>query len=407
MIALTLRLFKTSYGGLSKRIWLLGFVMLVNRCGTMVLPFLTSYCTRDKHFSTTQAGWVAGIYGIGAMCGALLGGRLSDRLGFSRVQGSSLLLGGVSFIGLGYIDTYPALCAGTFLLSMLNEAFRPANAAAISHYSTPETRTRSFSLIRLAINIGWGVGAALAGFLASMDYQYLFWTDGLTNIGAAILLWRLLPRVPLNEQRQIRTPKSAPVQSAYRDSVFMRFMGLKVLFALCFFQLFTTLPLFYYEEWGLNERWYGVFMAVNGIMIALIEMPVVFKMEGRRPYLTYIASGTVLTGLFFFLLNINGVNVILLGFVSMIVATIAEIIAMPFMNSYYIARSTNENRGQYAGLYTLGWSLAQCIASTTGTQVAHWLGFDTLWWILGIVCILTAWGFYRLERGRIAVSTGK
>ncbi len=393
-----IRLFKESYSGLTKRIWLLSFVMLINRCGTMVLPFMTSYCTREKGFSTTEAGFVVGIYGLGSMCGALMGGRLSDRFGFYRVQVMSLFTGGLFFILLGYLESYAALCAGTFVLSMVNESFRPANAAAIGHYSTTENRTRSFSLVRLAINIGWGVGAGIAGLLASINYHYLFWTDGLTNISAAILLLLLLPRVPLAEQHHNPKSKATVTKSAYRDKTFLRFTALQVFFAICFFQLFTTLPLFYYEDWHLNEKWYGIVMSVNGIMISLMEMPLVFKLEGRRPYLTYIAAGTFLTGVFFFMLNIPHVNVLFLAFFSIVVVTLAEIIAMPFMNSYYIARSTTENRGQYAGLYTMAWSLAQVVASAAGTQIAHGIGFNNLWWILGSVCVLTSFGYYRLEK---------
>ncbi len=404
MIHVAIRGFKKSYSGLSKSIWLLSFVMLINRCGTMVLPFLTSYCTREKGFSTTQAGLVVGCYGLGAMCGALLGGRISDRLGFYRLQVMSLMLGGVFFIVLQYLRSYAAICAGAFILSMVNESFRPANAAAISYYSTEDTRTRSFSLIRLAINIGWGVGAGLAGLLASMNYAYLFWTDGITNISAAILLLLLLPRVHLSQQQH--TPgnvleKKAAVttsQSAYKDKTFLRFILLQTCFAICFFQLFTTLPLYYYQGWHLNEKWYGIVMSVNGILIALIEMPIVFRLEGRKTPLTFIAAGTFLTGIFFFMLNITGIPVLIVAFASMVTVTIAEIIAMPFMNSYYIGRSSNENRGQYAGLFTMVWSLAQVLASTGGTQVAYRIGFSNLWWLLGGLCMFTACGYYRLRR---------
>lgn len=96
--------------------------------------------------------------------------------------------GGIMFILLGQMRSYPLICIFTFALSVVNEAFRPANAAAIAWYSNPANRIRSYSLNRLAINLGWAAGGALGGFIASYDYSLLFWVDGFTNILAAILL---------------------------------------------------------------------------------------------------------------------------------------------------------------------------------------------------------------------------
>ncbi|MBK8141693.1 MAG: hypothetical protein IPK57_12325 [Chitinophagaceae bacterium] len=75
---------------------------------------------------------------------------------------------------LGQMKTYPLICTFTYLLSFVNEAFRPANSTAIAFYSKTENRTRSYALNRLAINIGWAVGSGLGGFLADMSYELLF-----------------------------------------------------------------------------------------------------------------------------------------------------------------------------------------------------------------------------------------
>jgi len=71
---------------------------------------------------------------------------------------------------------------------------------------------------------------------------------------------------------------------------------------------------------------------------------------------------------------------------------------MPFMNSYYIGRSSDENRGQYAGLYTMSWSLAQVIGSSCGAMFAAAFGFFNLWLLVGFICLVTAIGYYRLQK---------
>jgi predicted MFS family arabinose efflux permease len=281
-------------------------------------------------------------------------------------------------------------------LHILSEAFRPANATAIAYYSAAENMTRSFSLIRLAINLGWGFGSALGGFLASVSYKWLFWVDGGTNIFAGILLLLLLPRVSVSQQKK-QAKKATTGLSPYKDKTYLIYIGFKVLFAICFFQLFTTVPLFFKKELHLNEFWIGVVMALNGIIIAVFEMIIVFKLEGRRPYLQLITYGTILTGISYMALNLPLGSGLIVAIVSTLLITIGEMVAMPFMNSYYIARSNESNRGQYAALYTMAWSAAQVIGSSTGTQVAHAVGFNNLWWIVGGICMITAAGYYKLQ----------
>jgi MFS family permease len=155
MISSTINLYRNAYSGLTRRMWLLAVVMLINRSGTMVLPFMTLYCSH-RGYTEIQGGLAVAIYGIGSLFGAFIGGRLSDKLGFYYVQFAALLGGGIMFIILGQMDSYVSICICIFFASLINEAFRPANSSAVAHYSTVQNRTQSFSLVRLAINLGWG-----------------------------------------------------------------------------------------------------------------------------------------------------------------------------------------------------------------------------------------------------------
>lgn len=395
MFSSTINLYRNAYAGINRRMWLLAVVMLINRSGTMVLPFMTLYC---KHigYTTGQAGIVVAVYGIGSLVGAFLGGKITDRFGFYYTQFFALFCGGILFITLGLMNTYLTICVCTFFLSMVNESFRPANATAIAHYSTAENRTQAFSIVRLAINLGWGVGGALGGLLASVNYHLLFWVDGFTNMTAAFLLLWLLPKVSLAQQKNITATVTVKAKPAWADKTFMQFIGLQILFSICFFQLFTTVPLYFKEGLHINEFWIGILMAMSGLIIALFEMVIVFKLEGTKPYLRLMAYGTVIMAVSFFILNISFINGFVIATVSMLLITLAEMVSMPFMNSYYISRSTEGNRGQYAGYYTMAWSAAQVIGSTTGTQIANTAGFNNLWWIIGGVCLLTAFGYNKL-----------
>src|SRR4051794_25582160 len=134
MFQASLQLYRNAYTGLPRTIWWLSLVIFVNRCGTIVIPFLTVYLTH-KGFSLETAGYVMAAFGAGSILGSYIGGRLTDKFGFFYVQFLSLLFNGILFIVLGQMRTIAEITICIFVLSSLGESFRPANAAAIAHYS--------------------------------------------------------------------------------------------------------------------------------------------------------------------------------------------------------------------------------------------------------------------------------
>ena len=396
MINRTITTYRDAYAGLSRETWLLSLVMLINRSGTMVVPFMSLYLTSGSMgYSIGKAGFVYGLFGAGAFAGAWLGGKLTDKIGFYPVQLITLTGGGLFFIVLGQMRSFPAICVVSFFLSFINEAFRPANSTAIAFYSKEENRTRSYSLNRLAINMGWAIGSAIGGIIAKYNYELLFWVDGITNIGAAILMLAFVKPV---DYKPVPHKKSAglPKQSALNDRIYMWFIVLAALFAACFFQLFTNLSVHYKLNLHFSEPFIGLLMATNGIIIVAIEMVIVYKLEGRRKNTIYIIMGTLLMTAAYCILNLFYISA-LMAFVMVICITFAEILAMPFMNSYWIGRSKPYNRGQYAALYTMAWSVAQTFGPMGGAQVAEHFGFSTLWWVVASLSLLAAIGFMRLH----------
>jgi predicted MFS family arabinose efflux permease len=399
MIGRAISLYKTSFTGLSKEAWLLSFIMLVNRSGTMVLPFMTLYLTGpEMNRSLSDAGFVMGLFGLGSIVGAYFGGKFSDKIGFYKVQLFALLLGGVFFIILGQLRSYPLICLFSFLLSMINEAFRPANSSAIAFYSTTANRTRSFSLNRLSINLGWAVGASIGGLIAAYNYELLFWVDGITNIVAAALLFFLLkPDVNINQENadDVEPP---PSMSAYKDKSYLWFLVLITLFACCFVQLFTTIPKYFRDDLLLNESYIGLIMAINGIIIVAIEMVLIYTLEKKNKDIQYIIIGLLLCACAYLSLLIPG-PAKLISLIMILFITIGEIMSMPFMNSFWIARCNDKNRGQYAALYTIAWGIANVLGPYLCSALVDATSFETMFVVLGIVLSVTAFGFLRLGKG--------
>lgn len=366
---------------------------------------MTLYLTsKEMNRSLSEAGLVIALFGMGAIIGSYFGGKFTDKIGFQKVQLITLLCGGILFIVLGQIKSYPLICLCTFILSTVNEAFRPANSSAIAFYSTPKNRTRSYSLNRMAINLGWAVGASIGGFIAAYNYELLFWVDGFTNIGAAFILFFVLK--PAHKKSTEEKPKEVEVpiaHSAYKDKTYLWFIFLVTLFAFCFFQLFTTIPKYFRDNLHLGERYIGFVMALNGLLIVALEMVIIVMLEKKNRNLQIISVGLLVCAASFLALLIPGYGKII-SLLMILLITLGEIMAMPFMNTFWTLRSNEKNRGQYAALYSIAWGIAQTAGPYLCSKLVEATNFNVMFITIAGVFIFTAFCFYRLSKGEKPLS---
>jgi predicted MFS family arabinose efflux permease len=399
MIARTVSIYRESFTGLSKSVWLLSLVSLINRSGTMVIPFLSVYLTTKLGFSLAQAGVAMACFGIGSLAGSFLGGYLTDRIGYYPVIFWSLLLGGLMFISLGYVSMVPTVYMTILVLSIIGESFRPATMTAVGAYSYPENRTRSFSLLRMAINMGWSIGPAIGGFLAaSVGYGALFWADGLTCIAAAMAFRFILKpqgNIADKDKQQEKDEPNAP--SPYQDRTYLLFLSMSTLGAVIFMQVLSSLPVFYKQELQFSEAIIGGLLAMNGLIVVLFEMPVVFTLERKFNGLTNIGLGVLLYGAAYLVLNLPFAGLSLAIF-SMFLLSLGEIFNMPFTNTYAMSRTVDGNRGRYMGLFSMSYSLAHIVGPYFCMKIADQWGFVVLWYLLAVLSLVIYGGFILLKK---------
>ena len=102
--------YKNSFKGLTPQVWWLALITLINRAGTMVIPFMSLYLTEDLKFTLNDVGWVMTAFGLGSVCGAWIGGKLTNRFGFYKVMFWSLFISGFLFVGLQYVHSFLGIC---------------------------------------------------------------------------------------------------------------------------------------------------------------------------------------------------------------------------------------------------------------------------------------------------------
>jgi predicted MFS family arabinose efflux permease len=377
-----------NFKGFSREIWILTMITFINRAGTMVLPFLSKYLKEDLDFSYNQVKWILISFGVGSMLGSWLGGKLADKIGFYKVMVFSLLTSGLMFFGLQKITSFEGLIVAIFLIMVIADMFRPAMFVSLAAYSKPENRTRSLTLVRLAINLGFAAGPALGGLIIMTGgYSGLFWVDGITCIAAILIFWLLVKEKEKSSYLDKENPGDILTHSVFKDTPFWLFLTTCLITGIMFFQLFTTIPLYHKEQFDLSEFQTGLLLTFNGILVFFLEMPLVSYIERKKISAVKIVTiGCLAMSLSMFLMLVNFWAGILI--IMMVFMTFGEMFAFPFSNSFAMSRAPKGHEGRYMAIFTMSYSLAHILSAKTGMEIIDLYGYQTNWAFMGTLGLI-------------------
>ncbi|MFE3740536.1 MDR family MFS transporter [Streptomyces sp. NPDC059134] len=399
------RAVRDSVSGLPREFWWLWTSTLVNRLGAFVATFMALYLTLDRGYSASYAGLVASLHGLGGVVSALGAGVLTDRLG----RRPTIMIAQVSTAGsvalLGFMRDPVAIAAVAFLVGMASNASRPAVQAMIADIVRPEDRLKAFSLNYWAINLGFAVSAAGAGFVAQYSYLAGFLGEAALTLACAVVVFLKVP-----ESRPDRAETAgggaagggaadasagAGLGTVLRDGRFMSVVGLSFVVALIFQQGYVGLPVAMGAD-GFDSADYGTAIAVNGVLIVILQIPVTRFIQHRDPRRLLIIS-SVLAGYGFGLTAFAGS----LGVYALTVAvwTLAEIVNAPTQTGLVVRLSPLHGRGRYQGMYTMSWSAAALIAPLMSGFVIDRFGANWLWGACAGLGTAAGLGYWLLVRG--------
>ena len=358
---------------------------LINRSGTMVLPYLALYIVEELGRGGEAAGTVLAAYGVGAIVAPMVAGWLVDRWGAWRVMRASLLGSGVIFISYPLARGIPALVGMTLALSLVAEAFRPASLAVVADAVPAPQRKTAFAVLRFAINLGMSIGPAAGGFLAATSFRALFYLDGATSIAAGALL--VLGARSFGAEPSAAANGAAPPPGATpagravavvsrRGGGFSRFLVASFLLALVFFQFESSLPLFMKREVHASEAVYGAVIALNAVIIIFTEIPLNLRMDAW-PHPRSMALGTCFCAVGFGILGF-GKNLPLV-IASVPLWTIGEMIALPATSAFVSDLAPPGRSGSYMGLSTTAFGLGFAIGPFIGIYALEHFGSRVLW----------------------------
>ncbi|MFJ9032036.1 MDR family MFS transporter [Streptomyces sp. NPDC102274] len=408
------RAVRESVSGLPREFWWLWTSTLVNRLGAFVATFMALYLTLDQGYSASYAGLVASLHGLGGVISSLVAGVMTDRLGRRPTMLIAQSSTAASVALLGFMREPVAIAAVAFLVGMASNASRPAVQAMMADIVKPEDRVRAFSLNYWAINLGFAISSAGAGFVAQYSYLAGFLGEAAMTLACAVLVFLKLP-----ESRPERGPAGTPARAAagktagagagagagpeakigmgtvVRDGRFMSVVTLSFVVSLIFQQGYVGLPVAMGAD-GFTSADYGFAIAVNGVLIVVMQIPVTRFIQHRDPRRLLIVS-SILAGYGFGLTAFAGS--IAVYALTVCVWSLAEIVNAPTQTGLVVRLSPVHGRGRYQGMYTMSWSVAALVAPLMSGLVIDRFGAAWLWCACAVLGTLAGAGYWLLMRG--------
>ncbi|MFC9288679.1 MDR family MFS transporter [Streptomyces sp. NPDC057052] len=391
---------RETVSGLPREFWWLWTSTLVNRLGAFVATFMALYLTLDRGYSASYAGLVAALHGLGGVVSSLGGGVMADRLGRRPTMLVAQTATALSVAALGFVHHPLAIAGVAFLVGMASNASRPAVQAMMADIVRPEDRVRAFSLNYWAINLGFAISSMGAGFIAEFSYLAGFLIEAGMTLACAIVVFLKLPESRPEQRGAGREGgEGAPEEAVglgtvLRDRRFMGVVGLSFLVAFIFQQGAIGLPVAMGAA-GFTPADYGMAIAVNGVLIVVLQIPVTRFIQHRDPGRLLVVS-SVLAGYGFGLTAFAGsVGVFAL---TVCVWTLAEIVNAPTQTGLVVRLSPVHGRGRYQGMYTMSWAVASLVAPLMSGVVIDRYGAEWLWGLCAVVGTVAGAGYAVLMR---------
>lgn len=368
----------------------------VNRFGSFVLPFLTLYMTR-RGYSPGQAGLALAAYGIGGLAAAAAGGHLADRIGRARTIAASMLGSAGVMLALSQATALAVILLLAALAGLASESYRPASSALLTDLVPAGRRLTAFAAYRLAINLGFAAGPAVAGLLAQRSFLLLFLGDAATSAVLGIVALTLLPnRLSSHEPAAEQPPETGMIRTILADRPFLVLLVATTAGALVYFQQYATLPLQVMAD-GHTTALYGLLLSINGLVVVAVELPLTSLTRRFAPR-PVIALGMAATGLGMGATGLSGAAPFLAA--TVVVWTFGEVLAAPVSSAHVADISPPHMRGRYAGAMGMAFGIALVAGPPLGTFV-YAVGHDLMWTGCAVLGLLAA-ALLLLDGGRRA-----
>jgi predicted MFS family arabinose efflux permease len=365
--------------------------------------FFAIWALTERAAPATEVGIAYTCSGLAAVAGALLGGRLSDRIGRQPViVAASVVQTATPAVLL--VPDLPILAAYAVLVVMgFSQPLRgTAQRALLADLIDEAGREEAYGAFRVVLNAGATLGPLLGAALVTWRWEPLF--AGI--VGAYALSFVAAVRLPESARRADTGGAAPSLRPLARDAalltVFVATIG-----GWCSYAAFELLlPISLTQTHGLAPATWGLLFALNPIVIVLLQMRIT-RWTGGIPGGVKLAAGVLLMASPYLLLEASAVLPVVL--VVLLVVVLGEMLWAPASEALIANMAPPGLRGVYLGTANAASWLGLSLAPALGLQTRAAFG-DAAMWVLvaavgatGAALYLLAWRQAESRRDRSPV----
>jgi multidrug resistance protein len=280
----------------------------------IVIPVLPVYAASERfQMSPSQLGWLVGIFSLVQLFFAPLFGKLSDRVGRKPVLLLSVVGSAVGFFVIGVADAAWMLFLGRIIDGASGGNIATAQAC-IADVTPPENRSKAMGIIGAAFGLGFIMGPALGGLLATVSSQAPFHAAGILSLVNALLIWVRLPETYPAEQRGAARAGATlgEVFAGNRRAFILLLLVASLLSTTGFAFIHVLFALFCGDRFGWTVREISYAFAFVGILAVFVQGGLLRRLLKRNIEKQVAATGAFCLALsLFWLPRVSGTNAFL------------------------------------------------------------------------------------------------
>ena len=390
---------KTIYYEFPRLFWVIVGVRFVDGIGgTLLFPFFALYITQKFNVGMTQAGILLGISSLFGLVGSMFGGALTDKFGRKQLILFGLIFSAISTLGFGLVNDLNILYPLVIVVGLLSSVSHPAHEAMIADILPEEKRQEGFGILRVVANFSWIIGPTIGGFLANINFFYLFVIDAIISCIVAVIIYRTVPETKPEPHAHEKSESFLQTVGGYRfvlrDTAFVSFIVANIIMLIVYQQMYGSLSVYLRDNHGVNPQGYGFLMSTSAITVILFQFWLTRTIKHQPPFLM-MAFGTIFYVIGFTLFGL--VTTFILFALNIVIITIGEMIVVPTSQALVAGFAPEEMRGRYMAVSGLSWAIPSTIGPAAAGYILDNYNPNLLWYIGGLLCGLSVLAYYFLH----------
>lgn len=382
------------------KVWLLIIGTFVNTVGNSFLWPLNSIYIHDHLGKTlTMAGFVLMLNSLAGVFGNVLGGILFDKLGGYKTILIGVIMNLISITLLTIWHDWPQYIIFLSMLGFSGGIVFPA-LYAIAGSSWPEGGRKAFNAIFLASNVGVAIGPALAGIVADIHFELVFFA----NLSAYIVFFFLVvftfKRLDPGKIANKKVSEETSERKAKAPLIALSILGVSLaVFWLSYSQWSATISP-YTQTLGMSLSQYSLLWTLNGFMIVAVQpiiKPLVTRWENKVKY--QLLLGLALMSVSFIVVYFAGDFKMFAA--AMAILTLGEVFFSPVIPLIANKIAPPGQEGFYQGLVNSATTIGRMIGPLFGGFMVDIYGIPVLMFILAIILIVAMIPCLLFDRGLI------